>query len=379
MASTKNITMKEYNGVDYDTLYPKTIAEQVIGLESNYYKKNEILTDSTKKLYELGNEANPDDVFVDIANRFYLISSGKSMITITVKNTNGNPMPSVLINGISTQTEEPVYTNSQGVAQGFAKEGTVNYGISNYADIEDISGSLVTVAGGNYKATLTVKTRNYLKVLSSTNLRFSGNVQKVDVALGGGGAGGLDGSGGGRQSKGGNGGGMGEVSKKESIIPSLKTLYPVIIGSGGNKNNNGGSTSFMGISAAGGRTGQGGRGAYNTGGSSSYNGSAGESGKETLYDSFSTTFIYGGSGGGGGADYKNYSEKTGGDGGSPGGGNGGTVYLSASPKGSDGKNGLGGGGGGGSGGTDRDEYDQSSDGGKGGSGCVTIRIHLLHT
>lgn len=33
MATNKNITMKQYNGTDYDTLYPKTIASQVEGLE----------------------------------------------------------------------------------------------------------------------------------------------------------------------------------------------------------------------------------------------------------------------------------------------------------------------------------------------------------
>ena len=33
MATNKNITMKQFNGVDYDTLYPKTIASQVEGLE----------------------------------------------------------------------------------------------------------------------------------------------------------------------------------------------------------------------------------------------------------------------------------------------------------------------------------------------------------
>lgn len=33
MATNKNITMRQYNGTDYDTLYPKTIASQVEGLE----------------------------------------------------------------------------------------------------------------------------------------------------------------------------------------------------------------------------------------------------------------------------------------------------------------------------------------------------------
>ena len=31
MATTKNITMKQFNGTDYDTLYPKTVAAQIIG------------------------------------------------------------------------------------------------------------------------------------------------------------------------------------------------------------------------------------------------------------------------------------------------------------------------------------------------------------
>ena len=31
MATTKNITMKQFNGTDYDTLYPKTIAAQITG------------------------------------------------------------------------------------------------------------------------------------------------------------------------------------------------------------------------------------------------------------------------------------------------------------------------------------------------------------
>ena len=40
MASVKKITMHEYNGTDYDTLYPKTIASQVDGV----YNKTEVDT-----------------------------------------------------------------------------------------------------------------------------------------------------------------------------------------------------------------------------------------------------------------------------------------------------------------------------------------------
>lgn len=38
MATNKNITMKQFNGVDYDTLYPKTIASQV----DDVYSKDEM-------------------------------------------------------------------------------------------------------------------------------------------------------------------------------------------------------------------------------------------------------------------------------------------------------------------------------------------------
>ena len=64
MASEKNITMRQYNGVDYDTLYPKTKVEQVEGA----YTQQQILSDSTKGLYGLDSVAVPDDAFVTLAN-----------------------------------------------------------------------------------------------------------------------------------------------------------------------------------------------------------------------------------------------------------------------------------------------------------------------
>ena len=59
MATNKNITMKQFNGTDYDTLYPKTKAEQVEGIYSN----QEVLSDSTKALFGLSADAVPDDAF----------------------------------------------------------------------------------------------------------------------------------------------------------------------------------------------------------------------------------------------------------------------------------------------------------------------------
>ena len=65
MATNKNITMKQFNGTDYDTLYPKTVAEQVDGI----YGKDEILSNSTKALYGLANSAVPNDV-LSLLSRF---------------------------------------------------------------------------------------------------------------------------------------------------------------------------------------------------------------------------------------------------------------------------------------------------------------------
>ena len=71
MASEKNITMRQYNGVDYDTLYPKTKVEQVEGLSANYYNKSEILSDSTKSLYGLNINDVPDSVLSKIYYAMY--------------------------------------------------------------------------------------------------------------------------------------------------------------------------------------------------------------------------------------------------------------------------------------------------------------------
>ena len=57
MSIEKNITMRQFNGVDYDTLYPKTKVEQVEGA----YTQQQILSDSTKGLFGLGLDAVPDD------------------------------------------------------------------------------------------------------------------------------------------------------------------------------------------------------------------------------------------------------------------------------------------------------------------------------
>ena len=62
MATNKNITMKQFNGTDYDTLYPKTIASQI----PDVYSKTEILTADTLSKYGLTFDKLPNDVFQQI-------------------------------------------------------------------------------------------------------------------------------------------------------------------------------------------------------------------------------------------------------------------------------------------------------------------------
>ena len=62
MATEKNITMKEFNGTDYDILYPKTIATQI----PDVYSKTEILTTETLAKYGLTADKLPNDVFQQI-------------------------------------------------------------------------------------------------------------------------------------------------------------------------------------------------------------------------------------------------------------------------------------------------------------------------
>ena len=83
MATNKNITMKRFNGTDYDTLYPKTKVEQVEGA----YTKQQILTSATAALYGLGASAVPNEV---LATARSLISTAQSTADSKCKIMSGN-------------------------------------------------------------------------------------------------------------------------------------------------------------------------------------------------------------------------------------------------------------------------------------------------
>lgn len=59
MGVEKNIIMKQFNGTDYDILYPKTTADQI----ENVYTENQILSSGTTGKYQLPAGSLPDAVF----------------------------------------------------------------------------------------------------------------------------------------------------------------------------------------------------------------------------------------------------------------------------------------------------------------------------
>ena len=102
MATIKNITMKQFNGMDYDTLYPKTKVEQVEGA----YTQQQILSDSTKTLYGLDETAVPDDVFKSIPNSIEPVGTVKTTLRSDLSNdwllANGELYDTTLYSGLKS-------------------------------------------------------------------------------------------------------------------------------------------------------------------------------------------------------------------------------------------------------------------------------------
>lgn len=378
--------------------------------------KATLLQDSTEvSLFGSAADRTVDDAFAGIAGQLKLIKSDMAAITLTVQDTNGKPIPEVLVQGILSESGQAVYTNASGVAAGYIGQGQQVVKVSGYADVADYSETLTAVKGTTISKTWKLTTLDFLKITASKSIKFSGNVKSVDCSrLGGGGGGGGGLAVADDESDTGAGGGAGDVVEDVGIAVIANTLYPIVVGAGGKGGKNrsyvsyggsdkppadngsdGGSTTAFGKTAEGGKGGKGGQ--YTgliTGGASSNGkgadgvrygefasskGKNGEDGKKTVFASMTTTEKSGGGGasGGGGRNY-NGGRATGG---SPGGGKGGysdNNYIYHGEAGVDGKGGGGGGGGSAcwSSNSDDEFGSGAGDGGRGGSGCVAIRMHL---
>ena len=105
MATDKNITMKQFNGTDYDTLYPKTIASQIPDVYSKSYIDS-ILKDNAR--IQTGSYVgtgtyganNPCSLTFDFSPKLFMIkgvigqyinaiSDDAIVVAIWIYNTNG--------------------------------------------------------------------------------------------------------------------------------------------------------------------------------------------------------------------------------------------------------------------------------------------------
>lgn len=336
--------------------------------------KETLLQDSTE-IEIFGNASNRtvDDAFVGIMGKISLIMENVATMTLTVEDQSGTPMQNVYVDGIFNETGDALSTDQNGQISGYVSEGNTTLSVSGYADIVDFSEQFEVVKGQSYTHTIQLTTRNFIKITSSKNVKFSGNVEQVDVTCVGGGGGAIATV----ANNSANGGAGGYCVVQEDVNFSPNVLYSAIIGSGGtgasfrHSASGGGQTSFLGISANGGAGGQydveapaigNGNGAYATKvGFSDYALHPAEEGTVQGFSSFSDTVLYGGGGLGGwvaeGDGYDVLVKAKG-------------AGYGAKVEAGNGTNGYGGGGGA----STADTGD--SRGGNGGSGCIAIRMHL---
>lgn len=357
----------------------------------------------------------------EINDQLTIMTKDLSIMRMTVTYDGVNPVVGVFVTNIwqDDLCTVPATTGLDGVVRGYVKEGeNVEFGIKNYADIDESSKLVKTIDKGVvYTESLTVTARNFVKILASQDVYFSPNVESIDFTLvGGGGASGFaslpyaDGTASAYNGGGGGGGGGGAVVIETGVQINHNKAYPVSIGAGGaavtytntvgsqKDGGNGGTSSFDVYSAPGGsggtsgsveamgqgskqgipggaggvpNGGKGGRGVYAISSNDkveSQNGSDGILG----YDSYDTETYYGG-GGGGGSNTTTMRK-----GGNGGGGNG-AYYanMTAGTSVTAAKAGTANTGGGGGGPAVR--YSGSNNTSlKGGSGVLAIRMHLTY-
>lgn len=339
------------------------------------------ITDNTAATIGVAQDTTVDAAIDALGVTIDMMKLNKGYLTLTIKDTSGNPISGIPISIITDKNGNIQSSDSSGVVKGYVSEGTQSISISNYADILDYADNIDIVKGNFHTKNIVVTTRNFLKITSSKDLKISENVNSIDVTAVGGG-------GGGHNTDGGifPGGGGGYCTVKENVNFVPNQVYKAIVGAGGhgsytsNHNGyptNGGASSFLGISAAGGHAGMTSNGIDGAGnGRGGYVGDSNGpyiepvAGSVPGYSSFTETVLYGGGGAGGyrythkddSDEYYNRTKTTyGGD----------TGFWNNNNGTYNGKAGFGGGGGGSYAGDGT-----SGAAGNGGSGCIAIRMHL---
>lgn len=339
-------------------------------IDENY---ENTLTKSDKALLGLSEGDIPSKAFTLLNDKIRFLGSGGGKMTLTVKTASGTKVSGVTITGLKDDSGTDVQTDEQGIATGIIAQGSSTLKLEKYGDIIDFQKTYDIVGGESYSDTWTVEFRNYLDITATGDIRFSKNVETLDLTVVGAGGGGSSGnewtaSSGGKRKYGGLGGAGGYCTVKTSVSFNPGQLYRATIGAGGKggtysskAGGTGGASSFLGVTANGG---SGARivreaeinppAAIGNGNGGDRNNTDGKPGTVSGYTSFTEETVYGG---GGGANYGTAAGY---------GGNG--SADGRHDAGSPGRDTFGGGGGGGGG--------NPANGGKGGSGRVACRMHL---
>lgn len=69
MAQDYNVQMKQFNGTDFDNIYPKVKTEGIVDIKNNYFTKNETLTSSTASSLGISSNPIPDQAFKALINK----------------------------------------------------------------------------------------------------------------------------------------------------------------------------------------------------------------------------------------------------------------------------------------------------------------------
>ena len=285
--------------------------------EGSPYTKGNVLPDDVCDILGIDRvESEPRDGWLGVIQ-----AVGYSILTITVLKMDGSPMANTKVEGLTDIIEQKTYTDSNGKIFLILKEGQYTLSVPSMMNCVDatLTSQQVSITAGQRKNVVFQPKSNgatSLRITSTRQIKFSDNVESVDVFCvggGGGGGGGAYVSQSNAQSKsagGGGGGGYTTTKLKASFAPYSE--YGAFIGAGGSggsggstsssastgfSGSTGGTTSVLNVSARGGSPGSGGDFYANSSTGRGGNGGSGGGGSD-----YGTDSQYGGDGGTDGSD-----------------------------------------------------------------------------
>ena len=191
----------------------------------------------------------------------YQVKQFDGPVTLTVQTANGTPVPNCKITGIYTQLGGLIFTNEQGVANGYAVSGESVTIESSYVDLADLTFELGTVTedGLNVTKTLTTPTSGTTKIYTVSQQLEVLKDCEVDMAIvgGGTGGGGSTSSGYGQPSGSSGWGGYGGAGGKVLNVSATLSAgtYILLVGTGGTGGDGGSAGGGSGsVGTAGGDT-----------------------------------------------------------------------------------------------------------------------------